>query len=176
MINKTNHNATLSQTVLIKAGIAVFELADGGGGPGTNPGGYIHAQPDEKAIPRLLDERRAIDFDRVISRNTLGIVTRSGDAFHLNRNGVYLVTWEISVIATKENAYAALNLEVGGSVHSKSYMPLPIGVLFGSAVIRQEADLAEGPVPAVRLVNASGDTVQISEYSTITITQVVELP
>jgi len=87
--------------------------------------------------------------------------------------GRYELKWEIPIEATQstENAYISLQVSYDHldespiwSTYSKSYMPLPTGVVSGSALIDLDHVNPESGV-ALRLVNDSHTKIRVSYYA-----------
>ena len=167
LVNKSAYGATLSSATQAKAGLAVFAVTDSGATPPTLELGY--AQTQLAAGGALLADTDPIVFDNIITQDPYNIVTydNATGLFTLSEIGTYLVTWEVPVSATDQNDYVDITLELNGTAYSEAHMPLPIGVLSGSAmVVVIDAD------STLQLVNSSGDTVQTTDLCNIVITQI----
>jgi len=167
LTNKSSYGATLSQTTQVKAGLAVFALADTSVPPPTIKLGYSQAQVSVGGAQ--LAQADQIIFDEVIKLDTHGIVTYDDvtGIFTIGEKGTYLVTWEIPVSATDTNDFVVIDLELNGATYTSSHMPLPIGVLSGSAIV-----VIDTVDSTLQLVNPSADTVEITDLCNIVITQI----
>ena len=171
LVNKSTHDAALSQTVKANAGIAVFAVEeDDGEVPLSWQLGYIHAQLEADIASAPLNNDAPVPFVTIKDHDPFGIIKLEDNQFTLEEPGAYLVTWEVPVKATEYNDFVNITLEVNGIHYSTSHMPLPIGVLSGSAMLTVGADGAE-----VSLINTSGDIVVISPQTNIVITQITRI-
>lgn len=171
LVNVADAPASLSDVALVKAGLAVFGVADDGGSPSPGePLGYLQAQVSNG--PVTLHDDEMIDFNDIITRDPDDIVTQhnGNHRFILAEAGTYLVTWEIPVAATDVNAFARVSLLLDGNVHSVSFRPTALGVVSGSAmVVNTQAD-AE-----LYLINSTGDEMEIDSLANVVITQISKL-
>ena len=165
LANVSNAAAALSDTAQIKAGLAAFSISDNAAMPQL---GYLQAQV---SVTALLDDLDPVTFDTIISQDPSKIVDQNAEEFTLANPGTYLVNWEIPVEATGQKDYVELTIELNGTAVSTSRLPLPIGVLAGSAmVVNSDVD------GVLELINTTGDQVRITGNSNIVITQITELP
>jgi Neuraminidase (sialidase) len=173
LVNVADAAAALSETALVKAGIAIFGVADSSGGSPTpgEPLGYIQAQVSNGPITLSHDE--IVNFNHIITRDPNDIITQhnGNHRFILADPGTYLVSWEIPVMATEENASANVSLVLDGSVYSVSHMPLAVGMLSGSAMV-----VNTEPENELELINTSGDEMEIASLANIVIAQMSKLP
>jgi hypothetical protein len=163
LVNKATHRATLSSSVAVKAALSVFGVAS----TDQVNVGYLQAQVSAATV--LLDEDESIIFDELIANdiNDGVIIDPVTDDIVISTPGTYLITWEIPIDSTDVNDTVSLSLTFNDVPYSTSYRPLPIGVVSGSAVAAiEDADTV------VKIVNTSGDKVNITRYSNIVISQI----
>jgi len=172
LVNKSGFGATLSQAAQVKAGLAVFALTDS---VAPSALGYAQAQLSESEAANLspIADGTPVIFDEIIVADQNDIVEYDNvtGIFTLNSAGTYLVTWEIPVSATDANDYVYMSLLVDGDEYSVCHMPLPIGVLSGSAVVAIELDETT-TIATLQLVNSSGDLVEITDLCNMVVTQI----
>ena len=166
LVNKSTHRATLSDDTRVKAGIAVFGIADATS-PVAAPLGYLQAQVANGS--HELNDEEWIAFDSTIVADPDNIVRKgaNGEDFTLANIGTYLVTWEIPIEATDAKGVVSFDLLLNDVIYSNSFSTLPVGVLAGSALVVNPATNG-----VLQLVNASGDIVKIANKTNIVITQV----
>ena len=172
--NVSNASVALSQTAQVKAGIAVFCITEKvTPTPEVQPLGYMQARASAGVDPIFSMHDTIIAFQQIVDHDPDMIIQHAPDMFTLTEAGVYLVKWDIPVMATETSGSVNITLTLDGTSHTVSYMPLPIGVLSGSAIIT--ADTA-GKV--LRLKNYSTSRIQISPYANISIVQLshIEVP
>ena len=176
--NISSHDATLSERTQVKAGLAafgvsaqMFELAYGQ---------WQASGWDKIANPYDLEHADKIKFNEqvlapsgiIASDSEDGGGARLGyDVFTLVNAGVYQISWEIPIEATYLVESVELSLELDdGTVYTRSYSPMPIGVIAGTAIIVTTEDGT-----ALSLVNyqpTNGDIIQIGNYANIAIHQI----
>jgi len=161
LVNKSDESATLSERVHVQAGLAVFDIS-----ASNLPLGYLQAQMMSPQSP-IVEDNTHVQFDDEIAADPFGIVTLESSDIIINSTGTFLVTWEIPIDATKLNPYAFFALMVNGAQRGSSFMPLPAGVMTGSALI-----VVEEAGAVVKLVNISGDRVSVAHPVNITVTQI----
>ena len=164
LVNVSDASAQLSNTAHVKAGLAVFGLPSSLDSPVL---GYMQAQVSAATV--TLQDGAPIYFDYLIEHDPDMIVDKNNTQFILKNPGTYLVTWEIPVDATDTKDYADITINYNGTAHSTAHIPLPIGVLSGSAMIVNTA--ASG---IVELFNTTGDIVRITGKANIVITQITK--
>ena len=165
LANVSNAAATLSDTTQVKAGLAVYRIDSD---TTTANLGYLQAQV---TTAELLDDLDPVNFDNLISQDPGKIVDQDLTEFKLANPGTYLVNWEVPVQATNAKDYVELTLNLNAAPVSTARIPLPIGVLAGSAmVVNSDVD------GMLTLTNTTGDHVKITGMSNIVITQITELP
>ena len=161
LVNKSDQSATLSSKAQVKAGLAVFDIS------ASNPSlGYMQARRVD-AAPLELDDTDPVPFDENVNSDPFGIVTLVSHDIIVNDTGTFLVTWDIPVDATELNAYAHFALKVDGTQRGSSFMPLPVGVMSGSALV-----VIQDKGAVITLVNISGDKVRVAHPVNITVTQI----
>jgi len=173
--NISSHDAALSERNLVKAGLSVFGLSSD-----LFSMGYGHWQAsgwDKNDDPYNLDHAQAIKFNNSLltpvgitaTDSEDGTGTRTGfDTFALQNPGVYQISWEIPVEASYYVDAVEIALELNGTtVFSRSYSPLPIGVITGTAIVKTATFNTN-----LKLVNyqpADGDTIQIGNHANLAI-------
>jgi len=174
--NVSSHPASLSHRTQVKAGLAVFGIS---ADMFKMAYGQWQASGWDKVLnPYNLNNEEAIKFNQPIL-TPLGITaTDSGlglhtgfDIFTLENPGVYQISWEIPIEATDIVDEVEISLQLDGTtVYSRSYSPLPIGVISGTAIVAT----SDGD-KALSLINnhsEGGDIIQIGNYSNIAIHQI----
>jgi hypothetical protein len=139
--------------------------------------GYAQVQLSVAGAALLppLGNGEPVIFDDPIVDDNHNIVTYNDTTgvFTLNSSGTYLVTWELPVSATDTKDYVYMTLELNGEDYSTCHMPLPIGVLSGSAIV--PITLSSTRTSAtLRLVNSTGDLVEITDLCNMVVTQVAK--
>ena len=173
--NASSHDAALSERTFSKAGLSVF----GGSTEKMAYGQWQASGWDKNLEPYNLVDLEAIKFNetiitpfRIVASDSTGGVGRIGnDTFTLVREGVYQISWEIPVEATYSIDGIEIALELNGVlVYSRSYAPLPIGLISGTAII-STTDINQ----SLRLINKqpdNADIIQIGNYSNLAIHQI----
>jgi len=176
--NVSSHDAALSTRTQVKAGLAVFGVS-----ADMFKMAYGQWQAsgwDKIAAPYDLADGDKIKFNEplliplgiIASDSDDGGGTRVGfDIFTLESPGVYQISWEIPIEATYlvESVELALELD-GTTVYSRSYSPLPIGVVSGTAIIVTTQE--NRTLSLVNYQPDDGDVIQIGNYSNIAIHQI----
>ena len=174
--NVSSHDASLSNRTQVKAGLAVFgisaELFK------MSYGQWQASGWDKNQNPYDLADGEAIKFNEPIL-TPLGIVATDSevgthvgyDIFKLISPGVYQISWEIPIEATYavDGVEIALQLD-GTTVYSRSYSPLPIGVIAGTAIVATTAE--NKLLSLLNLQTQGGDIIQIGNYANIAIHQI----
>jgi len=176
--NVSSHDAALSTRTQVKAGLAVFGVS-----ADMFKMAYGQWQAygwDKDLAPYNLANEEAIKFNQPLL-TPLGIIatdsedgagTRTGfDIFTLENPGVYQISWEIPIEATYsvDEVEIALQLD-GATVYSRSYSPLPIGAISGTAIVVTTA--ANKSLSLLNSQPDGGDIIQIGNYSNIAIHQI----
>jgi len=175
--NISSHDAALSERTQVKAGLAVFgvssQMLD------LAYGQWQASGWDKIADPYDLEDGEKIKFNNhvlpafgiIASDSEDGGGVRIGyDIFTLVNAGVYQVSWEIPIEATYlvESVELALELD-DGTVYMRSYSPLPVGVISGTAIIVTTED--ETALSLVNYQPVNGDVIQIGNYANLAIHQ-----
>ena len=178
LVNTSDHDAALSERTQVKAGIAVFKSSDD---DFRMAYGQWQASGWDKTLdPYNLEHEEAIKFDKSILNAygieaiDSGIGSRTGyDIFELEKPGVYQVSWEIPIEATDTVEAVEIILQLDGStVYSRSYSPLPIGVVSGTAILSTTA--RNKTISIINLQEGDGDVIQIGNYANIAIHQIAQ--
>ena len=176
--NVSSHAAALSERTQVKAGLAIFGVSSD-----MFKMAYGQWQAlgwDKVLAPYDLQDGEAIKFNQPIL-TPLGIIATDSkasdpdarvgyDIFTLETPGVYQVSWEIPIEATYSVDEVILSLELDQTtVYSRSYSPLPIGVISGTAII-----VTTTANKALSLLNIQpgGNIIQIGNYANIAIHQI----
>ena len=174
LMNVSSHDAALSKRCHVKAGLAVFCVSQD-----VFNKGYGHWQSsgwDKIIEPYNLNHGEALKFNQSLL-NPVGITptdstfgepsARVGfDTFTLINPGVYQVSWEIPIEATYSVSEVEIALEIDGStVFSRSYGPLPIGVVSGTAIIK--TDKFNTSLQLINYQPEQGDIIQIGNYANL---------
>jgi len=176
--NVSSHDAALSTRTQVKAGLAVFGVS-----ADMFKMAYGQWQAsgwDKDLAPYNLADEEAIKFNQPIL-TPLGIIAtdsedgggaRAGfDVFTLENPGVYQISWEIPIEATYSVDEVEIALQLDGTtVYSRSYSPLPIGAITGTAIVATTA--ANKSLSLLNLQPDGGDIIQIGNYSNIVIHQI----
>ena len=176
--NTSNYDAALSERTQVKAGLAAF---------GTSHDmfkmayGQWQASGWDKIIdPYDLADREKIKFNESLIM-PLGIVPSDSDdgggarigydIFTLENPGVYQISWEIPIEATYSSDEVEVALELNGTtVYARSYSPLPIGVVSGTAIIiTTEEDMT---LSLVNYQSGVGNIIQLGNYANLAIHQI----
>ena len=190
--NVSSHDATLSERTTLKAGLAIFGVAD----DSFKMFKRAFGQWQVPWIPKdLLDEdenpgytlkpNEAICFNSVPIAGPLKIDAFSSvsdpdtvDVFILKEPGVYEITWEIPIEASYSVDEVEIVLQVtengsSGSVYRRAYSPLPTGIVAGTALIETTTfDAALMVVNDQTNSKPGGDLIQIGNYSNLVIHQI----
>ena len=173
--NISSHDAALSERSHVKAGLSVFGISSD-----LFSKGYGHWQAsgwDKYNDPYNLDHQQAIKFNDslltpvgiVATDSDGGTGARAGfDTFTLQQPGVYQVSWEIPIEASYFVDAVELALELNGTtVFSRSYSPLPIGIIAGTAIVK--ADTFNTDLKLMNYQPADGDIIQIGNFANLAI-------
>jgi hypothetical protein len=163
LVNVADERATLSDTTMVKAALAVFGIPEGSGEPPAL--GYLQAQVTDEYL--TIDPFDPVVFDAVISDDPYEIVTTDGTEFILANPGTYLVNWHIPLDATDTEGFAGFTLTLNTVPHSSMRIPVAIGVVYGSALVEVTEDDS-----ILTLANSYDDIIRITEQATIVITQI----
>ena len=173
--NVSSHDASLSTRTQVKAGLAVFGVS---ADMFKMAYGQWQASGWDKGLaPYNLEDEEAVKFNQSLL-TPLGIVaTDSGagthtgyDVFTLENPGVYQISWEIPIEATYSVDEVEIALQLDGTtVYSRSYSPLPIGVVSGTAIV---ATTAANKSLSLLNLQPDGDVIQIGNYANIAIHQI----
>ena len=176
--NTSNHDAALSERTQVKAGLAafgtsneMFKMAYGqwqasGWDKILNPYDLAHGEKIK------FNESLLMPLGIVASDSDGGGGARIGyDIFTLENPGVYQVSWEIPIEATYSIDEVEIALELNGTtVYARSYSPLPIGVVSGTAIIvTTDVDMT---LSLVNYQPDAADIIQIGNYANIAIHQI----
>jgi len=174
--NVSSHDATLSGRTQVKAGLAIF-------GATANMFDMAYGQWqasgwDKNANPYNLANAEAIKFNQQLLTpigvvpSDSGVGTRSGfDVFTLTTPGIYQISWEIPIEATDQVGEVEVALQLdGATVYSRSYSPLPIGIITGTAILATTT--ANKKLSLVNLQPVGGDIIQIGNYANLVIHQI----
>jgi len=173
--NISSHDAALSERNHVKAGLSVFGLSSD-----LFNMGYGHWQAsgwDKSDNPYDLNHAEAIKFNNslltpvgiIATDSESGTGIRTGfDTFTLKQPGVYQISWEIPIEASYQVDAVELALELNGTtVFSRSYGPLPIGVITGTAIVK--STIFNTSLKLVNYQPADGDVIQIGNYANLAI-------
>lgn len=174
--NVSSHDASLSNRTQVKAGLAVFGIS-------TEMFKMAYGQWQASGWDKILEpydlaDGEAIKFNEPLL-TPLGIIaTDSGegirvgyDVFTLENPGIYQVSWEIPLEATYSVDGVEIALKLDDTpVYSRSYSPLPIGVLSGTAIVATTE--ANKVLSLLNLQTVGGDIIQIGNYANIAIHQI----
>lgn len=164
LVNTSAAGVALSDSIQIKAGLAVFSIASSSALPEL---GFIHLQSDTNNS-FILDVDAPIPFDYPLSLDPYGIITQdSVTTVNLSLAGTYLVTYEIPCYSTAESPTIEFTLLLDGAAHSSTFMPLPIGVISASSIVTTtQADTL------LSIQNTTSDTVRLDARTNLVITQI----
>ena len=176
--NVSSHDAALSTRTQVKAGLAVFGVS---ADMFKMAYGQWQASGWNKDLaPYNLADEEAIKFNQPLltplgitaTDSEAGAGTRTGfDIFTLENPGVYQVSWEVPIEATYSVDEVEIVLQLDGTtVYSRSYSPLPIGVISGTAIV-----VSTSANKSLSLLNSQpdgGDVIQIGNYSNLAIHQI----
>lgn len=167
--NVSSHDAALSERTQVKAGLAVFGVSADMFKMAY--GQWQAAGWDKIAAPYNLADEEKIKFNQPLLV-PLGIVANSDyDVFTLETAGVYQVSWEIPIEATYSVEAVEIVLQLNGAtVYARSYSPLPIGVVSGTAIVA--VSNANTTLSIVNLQPNGGDIIQIGNYANLAIHQI----
>ena len=176
--NTSDQDTALSERTQVKAGLAIFGSVNDA--PNAMAYGQWQASGwDKIENPYNLDNNEAIKFNTPILP-PLGIVAEDSeegagrigdDVFILEQSGIYQVSWEIPIEATNTVEAVELVLQLNGTtIYSKSYAPLPIGVVSGTAIVAAKTNNAR--ISFLNTQPGDGDIIQIGNYSNLAIHQI----
>jgi len=78
------------------------------------------------------------------------------------RCGNYLIDWDVVVEGSTQDSSISFGIEVNEEVRSSSTLPITVGQLSGQALIHVDQITTK-----VRLINNTGETVQLSKFTPI---------
>jgi len=180
--NTSDQDAALSERTQVKAGLAIFgSIKDA-----SSVMAYGQWQAlgwDKMENPYNLAHEEAIKFNAAILP-PLGITAQDSedgggrigdDIFILDKPGVYQVSWEIPIEATNTVESVELVLQLNDTtIYSKSYSPLPIGVVSGTAIVSTTTEGEKLSFLNIQ-ANDTGDIIQIGNYANLAIHQISEV-
>jgi len=83
-------------------------------------------------------------------------------SIEIHKQGLYMIDWDIVVEGSSQEPFVRFGVEINGKVHASSTLPVTVGQLSGQALICVDR------IPTtVRLVNNTGETVQLSKFTPI---------
>jgi len=176
LINTASHSATLSERTQVKAGIAIFRAFENA--TKMAYGQWQVSGWDKYDDPYNLEHEEAIKFNSTvleafgITAIDSGTGAHSGfDFFELQEPGVYQVSWEIPVEATETTEAVEISLLLDGdNLYSKSYAPLPVGVISGTTILSTTS--RNKTLSLSNLQSGDGDVIQIGNYANLAIHQI----
>jgi len=131
---------------------------------------YLHAQINlrESSMDFVVEPETRIPFDLVKkSRNiSLDTTTNTGLITFATR-GIYVVSWEIPIDTTEDTHDAEVVLFIGTTNISRSYLPFPVGVITGSAIIEIPTAYT-----TVELINLTECDIRVTDTANITVFQI----
>jgi hypothetical protein len=84
--------------------------------------------------------------------------------------GLYVIDWNVVVEGSSQEPFIRFGIEVNGEVKASSTLPFTVGQLNGQALIHVDQ------LPTtVRLINDTGETVELSKFTPIANLRVVSL-
>jgi len=176
--NISSHDAALSERTHVKAGLAVFGVSSQMFELGY--GQWQASGWDKVTDPYDLEDGEKIKFNEpvltpfgiVASDSEDGAGARVGyDIFTLANAGVYQISWEIPIEATYSVDEVDIALELNGTtVYVRSYSPLPIGVITGTAIVVTTED--DQTLSLLNIQPDGGNVIQIGNYANLAIHQI----
>jgi len=170
--NISGHNSTLSSRNTCLSSLAIFEIdVEKPPAPTFSPA-YFQAQIHTRTEPTdfVVEPETRIPFD-VMKKNrniTLDVTTDTGK-ITVNTRGTYSIFWEIPIETTETAHDATLVLTVNGVEDTRSYLPYPVGVLSGSAIL----EIAT-PYTTIELLNKTDCAIRVTDVANVTIFQIDE--
>ena len=106
----------------------------------------------------LTDNSRFISYD-----NETGVI-------EIFKQGNYLIDWDIVIEGSSREPCVRFGIEVNGEVVAASTLPVAVGQLSGQALVYVDQ------IPTtLRLINDSGETVQLSKFAPIANLRIVAI-
>jgi len=78
------------------------------------------------------------------------------------KQGNYLIDWDVVIEGSSQEPKVSFGIEVNGEVKASSTLPVTVGQLSGQALIH-----VDQITTTVRLINNTGETVQLSKFTPI---------
>jgi len=166
--NVSGSDLTLSSRNLRLASFSLFEI-DGEPAPVFKPT-YFHGQVDLRQHPTdfVVFTKERIPFNVTKKSRDISLdVTTGIGLITFEALGVYTVHWEIPIDTTEDTHDVSLGLYVAGGEVSRSYLPFPVGIISGSAII--EVSVAG---TTAELINLTPCGIRITDTANITIVQI----
>ena len=168
--NTAGSDIALSSRNTCLSSLAIFEIdVEQPPAPAFTPA-YLHGQIDIREDPTdfVVESEARIPFNlikknRNISLNTtadIGLITFAV-------RGIYAISWEIPIDTTEDTHDAAIALFIEQSEISRSYLPFPVGVITGSAIIEIST-----PNTTAELINLTACKIRVTDTANITIFQI----
>ena len=112
---------------------------------------------------RELPAEDPVVFDEILTNNSrfMSYDNETG-VVEIFKHGNYLIDWDIIIEASSQETCVRFGIEVNGEVVATSALPVTVGQLSGQALIYVDQ------IPTmVRLINDSGETIQLSKCTPI---------
>jgi|GEM_PF-2739990 len=189
--NTSDASAAFSEVTDVTAGLSVFLLEssaqgvtgptgadgvpgqDGAIGP-TGPQGIqgatgpsdlsgVHVQTTSTV---LVQANEPIIFDTVILIEDPTRIDYSAGNFYIIQPGTYYISWQVPVDGTDTSPSVSFSLSVDGIIYSESYLPIVVGTVTGSALVK-----TTGNSTLLRLVNTTNDIVSVTSKANLVIVE-----
>jgi len=128
--------------------------------------GQIHTRVEPTDFVVASEERVPFDLVKKNRNIALDTITDVG-VITFNIRGIYTISWEVPIETTESTHDATLALLVNNGENTRSYLPYPVGVISGSAIV-------EIPLPGttIELVNLTECDIRVTDVANITIFQI----
>jgi len=167
--NTAGTDSALSSRNNCLSSLAIFEIdVKSAPAPSFSPA-YFHSQIDtrQKATDFVVKSDERIPFDIVKKNRYIALDTSNNiGLITISNRGIYSILWEIPLDTTEDTSDALLALVVSGTEVSRSYLPFPVGMIIGSAIVEIQV-----PNTMIELINLTTCDIRVTDTANITIFQ-----
>ena len=122
---------------------------------------------DDKHLP----SGKPVIFNEILTDNSRFMsYDHETGVIEIFKHGNYLIDWDIVVEGSSQEPKVSFGIEVNGEVKASSTLPVTVGQLSGQALIHVDQIQT-----TVRLINDTGETVQLSKFTPIANLRIVSV-
>lgn len=175
LTNQGNAAATLAgASGNVVAGLAIFDVTEAGTGNTRDESLYpmVQAQSSvsDMGLGGHIPDGAPITFTQKLDEwgEYVDLEPATGSVI-IALPGKYQVGWQVPIETTDTSESIVLALYNGVNLHSRAALPLPTGNLTGTAIVTISPEAPLLGMNRIRLVNASGNTIRITDYANLTL-------